>query len=68
MTLRPKAKTKLGRTSKNAKGTKGDVLRMILRHGDLIVMHGPEIQKLYEVSFIAMLIFVSMLILPNSIR
>lgn len=49
MTLRPKAKVNLGVNSKNARGTKPDVLKMVLRHGDLVVMHGTGIQKLYEV-------------------
>ena len=50
MTLRPKAKCRVGAESKNAKGTKVDVLKMVLRHGDLVVMHGTGIQKLYEAS------------------
>jgi alkylated DNA repair dioxygenase AlkB len=49
MTVRPKAKYNLGSDSNNAKGTKADVLKMVLRHGDLVVMHGTGIQKLYEV-------------------
>jgi alkylated DNA repair dioxygenase AlkB len=49
MALRPKAKSRVGAESRNAKGTKLDVLRMVLRHGDIVVMHGTGIQKLYEV-------------------
>ncbi len=49
MCFRPKAKSAMG-SSANAKGTKSDVLRFQLDHGDMMVMHGPEIQKLYEAS------------------
>jgi hypothetical protein len=62
MTLRPKAKYNLGPDSNNARGTKADVLKMVLRHGDLITMHGTGIQKLYEVCSLAY----SMLKLANS--
>lgn len=48
MSLRPKAKAKLGPISKNAKGTKLDVLKFVLNHGDLVVMHGRGVQKYYE--------------------
>jgi alkylated DNA repair dioxygenase AlkB len=48
MTFRPKAKSGFGATSKNAKGTKPDVLRITLEHGDMIIMHGTGVQKLYE--------------------
>jgi alkylated DNA repair dioxygenase AlkB len=34
---------------KNAKGTKSDVLKVLLEHGDIVIMHGREIQKYYEV-------------------
>jgi hypothetical protein len=52
MKWRPKAKSKLGvvKGKGNAKGTKPDVLRITLDHGDIMVMHGPKIQQLYEVS------------------
>ena len=49
MKLRPKAKSGIGSDSKNKQGTKGDFLRILLLHGDLVVMHGSGIQKLYEV-------------------
>ncbi|KAI9743396.1 MAG: hypothetical protein M1818_003243 [Claussenomyces sp. TS43310] len=48
MSFRPKAKYPLGKRSKNHRGTKPDVMRIILDHGDIIVMHGSGIQKLYE--------------------
>jgi hypothetical protein len=48
MSFRPKAKVALGPTANNAKGTKADVLKVVLRHGDIVVMHGSGIQKLYE--------------------
>jgi alkylated DNA repair dioxygenase AlkB len=48
MYLRPKAKSGLGPGSKNARGTKRDVLKIILHHGDIVIMHGPGIQKFYE--------------------
>jgi alkylated DNA repair dioxygenase AlkB len=51
MMLRPKAKCSVGAESRNAKGTKVDILKMVLRHGDLVVMHGTGIQKLYEVCY-----------------
>jgi alkylated DNA repair dioxygenase AlkB len=49
MSFRPKAKVALGPAAKNQKGNKGDVLKIVLQHGDLVVMHGSTIQKLYEV-------------------
>lgn len=49
MCVRPKAKSGLGAERRNQKGTKGDVLKMVLNHGDLVVMHGSDIQKYYEV-------------------
>ncbi len=49
MQFRPKAKSNIG-TSNNAKGTKADVLKITLEHGDIMVMHGAEIQKHYEAS------------------
>lgn len=48
MNLRPKPKSNIGPASKNAKGTKKPVLRMALNHGDIVIMHGAGIQKLYE--------------------
>jgi alkylated DNA repair dioxygenase AlkB len=49
MSLRPKAKSLIGPVAKNAKGCKADYLKIRLDHGDLVVMHGPGIQKYYEV-------------------
>lgn len=49
MRVRPKAKSGLGANRNNQKGTKGDVLKIVLNHGDLVVMHGSDIQKYYEV-------------------
>jgi alkylated DNA repair dioxygenase AlkB len=54
MHWRPKAKNTIGRGDKdqhrNARGTKKDVLKIILEHGDIMVMHGSQIQEFYEVS------------------
>lgn len=52
MSFRPKSKNSLGVDGgrRNAVGTKPDVLKITLEHGDLVVMHGRDIQKLYEVS------------------
>ncbi|EKD14386.1 uncharacterized protein L3040_008254 [Drepanopeziza brunnea f. sp. 'multigermtubi'] len=47
MSFRPKAKTSMG-SSKNQTGTKPDCLKFTLEHGDIMVMHGPKIQQLYE--------------------
>ncbi|RFU26389.1 hypothetical protein B7463_g9945, partial [Scytalidium lignicola] len=50
MSFRPKARNSLGLNSgrRNAAGTKPDALKITLEHGDLVVMHGRDIQKLYE--------------------
>jgi hypothetical protein len=50
MHFRPMGKSKIGKESKNSRGTKRDVLNIPLQHGDMIVMHGAQIQQLYEVS------------------
>lgn len=47
MRFRPKSKVNIG-SSNNAKGTKGDVLKLVLEHGDIVIMHGEKIQKLYD--------------------
>ncbi|PVH86365.1 hypothetical protein DL98DRAFT_650378 [Cadophora sp. DSE1049] len=47
MHFRPKARTTLFGPPK-AKGVKSPVLQFTLEHGDMMVMHGCEIQKLYE--------------------
>ncbi|KAF4628654.1 hypothetical protein G7Y89_g9496 [Cudoniella acicularis] len=50
MAFRPKGKNLIqGPPQKgNMKGTKKDVLKLTLEHGDIMVMHGREIQKLYD--------------------
>jgi hypothetical protein len=50
MHWRPKAKSNIGDKSTNQRGTKKDVLIIELGHGDIMIMHGPGIQELYEVS------------------
>jgi hypothetical protein len=49
MALRPKAKSGLGKVATGAKGVKPACLKILLQHGDIIIMHGNLIQKLYEV-------------------
>ncbi|KAG9228506.1 hypothetical protein BJ875DRAFT_477330 [Amylocarpus encephaloides] len=50
MAFRPKAKSSIQniRRTRNAKGTKAPVLKILLEHGDILIMHGREIQKHYE--------------------
>jgi hypothetical protein len=36
--------------TKNRKVHKRDMLKIILNHGDIMIMHGAKIQELYEVS------------------
>lgn len=49
MTLRPKAKSEVGgRNTKTQKGLKKEVIKVVLDHGDIIIMHGSELQKHYE--------------------
>jgi co-chaperonin GroES (HSP10) len=53
MHWRPKPKNKIlaaGDKVTNQRGTKKDVLKIELNHGDIMIMQGYEIQKLYEVS------------------
>jgi hypothetical protein len=52
MSWRPKASSKIESENEknNQKGEKRDVLRIVLRQGDMMVMHGSNIQKFYEVS------------------
>jgi len=56
MSWRPKSKSKLKSANehKNQKGTKKPFLKILLEHGDIMVMHGSGIQKTYEVSCIAL--------------
>jgi len=49
MSFRPKSKSSIGQKRKGAKGNKDAVLSFTLQHGDIMVMHGPLVQKLYEV-------------------
>ena len=49
MRFRPKKNSSVGVASNNLQGTKLDVLKITLQHGDIMVMHGREIQKHYEV-------------------
>jgi len=48
MQFRPKKKTNLGKKSGNQKGEKPDMVKIVLEHGDMMVMHGVDIQRLYE--------------------
>ncbi|KAK3365209.1 hypothetical protein B0T24DRAFT_428302 [Lasiosphaeria ovina] len=49
MKFRPKVKIDFGRPlSKNSKGLYRDVLEVPMKHGDIMVMHGQAIHKLYE--------------------
>ncbi len=50
MHWRPKASVKIcGKTkANNQKGEKREVLKILLEHGDIMIMHGAKIQKLYE--------------------
>ncbi len=48
MMLRPKSKSSIGPGRNNAKNTKADVLKVTLNHGDIIIMHGRDLQKYYE--------------------
>ncbi|KUJ09311.1 uncharacterized protein LY89DRAFT_598097 [Mollisia scopiformis] len=47
MKFRPKKKSTIG-VSKGAKGNKADYLKIVLKHGDLLIMHGNGIHKDYE--------------------
>lgn len=50
MQWRPKAKAKIcGKTkANNKKQEKVPVLKILLEHGDIMIMHGAKIQQLYE--------------------
>lgn len=48
MSWRPKKKNDIPGGASSAKKTKGDVLKIILRHGDIMIMDGSDIQKYYE--------------------
>ena len=51
MEWRPKASVNVcGKTKTNNKRKeKKEVLKILLEHGDIMIMHGAKIQKLYEV-------------------
>jgi alkylated DNA repair dioxygenase AlkB len=67
MNFRPKKKTNIPSLDEgNARGKKdktekSSILSIKLEHGDIVIMHGREIQKLYEVSN-------SCLIVPTDLR
>ncbi|KAE9365208.1 hypothetical protein N431DRAFT_420140 [Stipitochalara longipes BDJ] len=50
MKWRPKRLNKIvsEQENKNQRGTKKEVLSIVLKHGDIVVQHGSGIQKLYE--------------------
>ena len=48
MLFRPKANNTIGKTEAKEKPA---VLQFTLEHGDIVIMHGPKIQKFYEVSY-----------------
>lgn len=50
MSLRPKrsAPAGIGHARNNARGTRGVALRILLNHGDIVIMHGEEVQKYFE--------------------
>ena len=78
MKFRPKANNTLGlvnaenqtgapnRKVKKQPKEKAAVLQFTLRHGDIVIMHGPKIQKLYEVSLIFFMMFEGTCILTPS--
>ncbi|RDL41607.1 uncharacterized protein BP5553_01586 [Venustampulla echinocandica] len=54
MMFRPKAKSGIKGVQKraNARGTQPDVLKVVLKHGDIVIMHGRDIQRFYEHSVV----------------
>ena len=53
MRFRPKKKATIGKGSgRKSDENKKEVLALTLNHGDIVVMHGTAIQKLYEVCII----------------
>lgn len=50
MRFRPKRKTRLGQEGKGKRGEKPSVLSFVLNHGDMVIMHGTDIHREYEVS------------------
>ena len=50
MRFRPKRRTKLGQAGSGKTGDKPAVVSFILNHGDIVIMHGTDIHREYEVS------------------
>jgi len=51
MSIRPKKGNKIGGDATTTKTKqKSDVLKILLEHGDIVIMHGRDIHKYYEVS------------------
>jgi hypothetical protein len=50
MKWRPKGKANIAGPPVPGRKTKKDVLKIVLQHGDIMLMHGEGIQQLYEVS------------------
>ncbi|CAG8974532.1 hypothetical protein HYALB_00005804 [Hymenoscyphus albidus] len=48
MSFRPKNKSKIPGCKSSGKSHKGDILRIILQHGDIMVMDGSDVQVHYE--------------------
>ncbi|KAK8070945.1 hypothetical protein PG997_011148 [Apiospora hydei] len=48
MRFRPKRKTQLGQEGRSKRGDKPSVISFVLRHGDIVIMHGTDIQRDYE--------------------
>ncbi|KAK8073793.1 hypothetical protein PG994_004692 [Apiospora phragmitis] len=48
MRFRPKRKTQLGQEGKGKRGDKPSVISLVLKHGDIVIMHGTDIQREYE--------------------
>ena len=66
MKWRPKHTTDIkGPSLKGRK--KEDVLRIVLKHGDIMMMHGSDIQKLYEVSACLILSLISPLLSKHAV-
>ncbi len=52
MRFRPKKNSTIGRgSSKKSDGNKKECISFTLNHGDMVVMHGTDIHKFYEVCF-----------------
>lgn len=53
MLFRPKANNTIGKSEAKEKPA---ALQFTLEHGDIVIMHGPEIQKFYEASPLLLLL------------